>query len=468
MRLIRRKRGEMSDRSTHRIVVVGGGFAGLQAVRGLRRAPVEVTLVDRQNYTLFQPLVYQVATGGLSPAEIAMPLRVILRRQRNVRVLLGEVTGFDLERRHVLLDHLPDGRTPRRLDYDTLVVAGGSHYSYFGHEKWQAHAPELKSLEGALEIRNRVLAAFEAAEVEPDPRRRRGWLTFVVVGGGPTGVEMAGQIAELARDVLPADFRAFDARGARVLLVEASERILHAFPESLSRKATRALEELGVTPLPRHTVVDVSSDTVAIRTPTGDATTVEARTAVWAAGVTASDLAAELARATGADIDRAGRITVLPDLTLPGHPEVLALGDMVSVQAPDGRSASFPGLAPVAMQEGRHAGRVPGPFRYVDKGNLATIGRSKAVADIRGIPARRVRGLAALAARPPRLPGRIPEPAAGRPPLDDQLRHPRSRLAADRAPGWRPPRPAPTWFPSRSRATEGPRLPDRSPSSARR
>jgi NADH:ubiquinone reductase (H+-translocating) len=378
----------------HRVVVVGGGFAGLQAVRGLRRAPVDVTLVDRQNYTLFQPLVYQVATGALSAAEVAMPLRAVFRRQRNARVLLGEVTGFDLALRHIFVEGLPNDGGRARLPYDTLIVAGGSRYSYFGHEEWQEHAPELKSLAGALEIRSRILAAFEAAEVEPDPVRRRSWLTFVVVGAGPTGVEMAGQIAEVAHDAVRRDFRRAKPETARVLLVEAAERVLPAFPESLSHKAARALEQLGVTPLAAHTVVDIDADRVAIRPSEGEVEHVGARTVVWAAGVTASGLAAELAAEAGLDTDRAGRLTVGRDLTLPGHPEVFALGDMVRVREPDGTIAPIPGLAPVAMQQGRYAagavrarlrGREPQQFRYRDKGNLATIGRSKAVADIKGM-----------------------------------------------------------------------------------
>jgi NADH dehydrogenase len=383
-----------SDEATHKVVVVGGGFAGLQAVRGLRRAPVEVTLVDRQNYMLFQPLVYQVATGGLSPAEIAAPLRAIFRRQRNARIVLAEVTDVDLERHELVLDHLPNGERGAALSYDTLIVAGGSRYSYFGHDDWQAYAPELKSLAGALTIRSRILTAFEAAEVTTDPQRRQGWLTFVVVGAGPTGVEMAGQIAELAHDALRREFRAVDTRAARVLLVEATDRVLPGFPESLSRKAARSLEQLGVTPITGHTVTDVTADSVAIRALDGGVDHVEARTAVWAAGVTASDLAAKLARAAGLEVDRAGRVTVTPDLTLPGHPEVFALGDMVNVQSADGTIAPLPGLAPVAMQEGRYVARAirgrlrnrsPDPFRYVDKGNLATIGRSRAVADIKGL-----------------------------------------------------------------------------------
>lgn len=384
----------MSREQPHRVVVVGGGFGGLQAVRKLRRAPVDVTVVDRQNYTLFQPLVYQVATGALSPAEIAAPLRVVFRRQGNVRVLLGEVTAFDLERREIVLDHLPNGEKDVKLGYDTLIVAGGSRYSYFGHDEWNADAPELKSLAGALEIRSRILSAFEAAEVETDPEPRQAWLTFVVVGGGPTGVEMAGQIAELAHDALRRDFRAADTEAARVLLVEAAERVLPAFPETLSQKAARQLEQLGVTPLIGHTVVDVSSGSVAIRDPDGAVENVAARTSVWAAGVTASELAAKLADAAGLELDRAGRLAVESDLTVPGHQEVFALGDMVTVRSPDGTILPLPGLAPVAMQQGRWAARAvrarlrdreSEPFRYVDKGNLATIGRSKAVADIKGL-----------------------------------------------------------------------------------
>ena len=377
-----------------RVVVIGGGFGGLQAVRGLRRAEVEVTLVDRQNFHLFQPLVYQVATGALSAAEVAAPLRAVLKRQANVRVLLAEVTGFDLERRQVVLDRLPNGRRGERLDYDTLVVAGGSHYSYFGHDDWREDAPELKSLAGAIDIRNRILTAFEAAEVEEDAERRRGWLTFVVVGGGPTGVEMAGQIAELANDSLRRDFRAMDTRTARVLLVETAERILTSFPPSLSHKAERALEKLGVTPLVGHTVVDVHPGSVTIRSASGTNEDVPARTTIWAAGVTASPLAAALAGAAGAEADRAGRLTVTPELTVPDHPEVFAIGDMITVLQSDGTNVPLPGLAPVAMQEGRYVARVIRDrlrgrdiqrFEYLDKGNLATIGRSKAVADLKGL-----------------------------------------------------------------------------------
>jgi NADH dehydrogenase len=375
------------------VVVVGGGFGGVQVVRGLRHAPVDVTLVDRQNYTLFQPLVYQVAAGALSPAEIATPLRALFRRQRNARVVLGQVTGFDLVRSEVLVDRSAADQGPSAIGYDELVVATGSRYSYFGHEEWRAHAPELKSLAGALDIRGRILGAFEAAELEPDADRRHAWLTFVVVGAGPTGVEIAGQIAELARDVLRRDFRSIDTRAARVLLVEAADRVLTSFPPSLSRTAEAALAGLGVTPLTSHTVVDVTADEVAIRDPAGAVERVPARTAIWAAGVRASELADVLAEAAGVVVDRAGRVPVKPDLTLPGHPEVHVLGDMVAVSAGDGAPGTLPGVAPVAMQQGRYvARRIVGgdgapaePFRYRDKGNLATIGRSQAVADIKGL-----------------------------------------------------------------------------------
>ena len=383
-----------SEPARRRVVVVGGGFGGLQAARKLGGAPVDVTLVDRQNFHLFQPLVYQVATGALSAAEVATPLRGVFKRQANVRVVLAEVSGFDLERRQVLLDHLPNGARGERLDYDTLVVAGGSRYSYFGHDDWRERAPELKSLAGALDIRNRILTAFEAAEIEPDEERRRSWLTFVVVGGGPTGVEMAGQIAELARETLRRDFRHVDTRAARVLLVETADRILTGFPPSLSHKGERALEKLGVTPFVGHTVVDVGSASVAIRSANGEIEDVGARTVIWAAGVAASPLAAALASAAGSEVDRAGRLTVKAGLTLPDHPEVFAIGDMVRIAQRNGEIVALPGLAPVAMQEGRYVarairnrlgGRATEDFKYVDKGNLATIGRSKAVADVKGI-----------------------------------------------------------------------------------
>jgi NADH dehydrogenase len=374
---------------------VGGGFGGLQAVRRLRHAPVDVTLIDRRNFHLFQPLVYQVATGALSAGEISSPLRGIFKDDENVSVLLGEVTGFDLTARQVIVDGLPNGDEARKIAYDSLVVAGGSSYSYFGHEEWRRFAPEVKSLESALDVRRRILTAFEAAEVEPDPARRDAWLTFAVVGAGPTGVELAGQIAEIARDTLRGDFRAIDTRAARILLIERDDRVLPLFPPRLSKRATRALEGLGVTPLVGRAVVGIDEDSVTVAGASGEERErFPARTVVWAAGVVASDIASALAAQSGAALDRAGRVAVGPDLTLPGHPEVIALGDMVQVHDAEGRPLQLPGLAPVAMQQGRYAARAigtrlrgeePPPFRYVDKGNLATIGRAKAVADIKGL-----------------------------------------------------------------------------------
>jgi NADH dehydrogenase len=367
----------------HRVVIVGGGFGGLQAARHLARADIELTLVDRRNFHLFQPLTYQVATGALTPGEVAYPLRAMLKRHENVRVLMAEVTDFDLEAREV---RFAEGSLP----YDTLIVAGGSSYSYFGHDDWRALAPEVKSLESALAMRGRILGAFERAEMESDPDERRALLTFVVVGAGPTGVEMAGQIAELARDTLRRDFRAIDPREGRVLLVEMADRVLTTFPEKLSRKAERSLERLGVTPLLGRTVVDIDEGAVTI----DGGERIPARTVIWAAGVEASPLAAALG-----EVDRAGRVTVEPDLTLPEHPEVIALGDMVRV-----RGQELPGVAPVAMQQGRYAaklvrsrlkGRAIGRFRYRDKGNLATIGRGRAVADVHVL---RLSGLPAWAA----------------------------------------------------------------------
>jgi NADH:ubiquinone reductase (H+-translocating) len=303
------------------------------------------------------------------------------------------VAGFDLDAREVVLEPAVDDTGPERVPYDTLIVAGGSAYSYFGHDDWRSVAPEVKSLESALDVRRRILEAFEAAELEPDPEKRAAWLTFVVVGAGPTGVEIAGQIAELARDTLPRDFQSVDPRHGQVLLVETADRVLTAFPPKLSSRAQRALERTGVTPLLGHTVVEVDSDGVTVEGSDGSRR-VPARTAIWAAGVQASVLATALAEATGAELDRTGRVTVQPDLTLPGHPEVLALGDMVRVADASGAGIELPGVAPVAMQQGRYAARVvrdrlrgrsTPPFHYLDKGNLATIGRAKAVADVRGL-----------------------------------------------------------------------------------
>jgi NADH dehydrogenase len=383
----------MAERgSSHRIVVVGGGFGGLQACLKLARMPVEVTLVDRRNFHFFQPLAYQVATGAVSPAEICYPLRRIFRRRRNVSVVLAEVVDVDLAARRVELRDVALGTAPEALEYDTLIVSSGSEYSYFGHDEWREHAAELKSLEGALSIRRRILEAFEAAELEPDPEVRAVLLTFVVVGAGPTGVEMAGQIAEIARD--ERGFRNYDPGAARILIIEALDRILTSFPESLSAKALRALESLGVTGRIGESVIDVDADSVTVRRADDSTERIATRTVIWAAGVNASPLARILAERADLEVDRAGRLEVLGDLSVEGHPEVLALGDMVTVRQPDGTALVLPGVCPVAMQQGRYAARAirdrlasrePKPFRYIDKGNLATIGRARAVADVKGL-----------------------------------------------------------------------------------
>ncbi len=385
----------MSGADPHRVVVIGGGFGGLEAVLKLRHAPVEVTLIDRRNFHLFQPLTYQVATGALSPGEVTYPLRAIFKRDPNIHVLLAEVTDFDLDAHEVHLRPVGDIPAPASVPYDTLIVAGGSRYSYFGHDDWRAFAAEVKSLESALHVRSWILSAFEAAETELDPERRSAWLTFAVVGGGPTGVEMAGQIAELARDTLRRDFDTIDPRASgRILLIEALDRILTSFPRSLSAKAVRSLERLGVTTLLSSTVVGIDGESITVDSGGGKLERIPARTVIWAAGVTASTLAGKLGELTRAEVDRSGRVAVEPDLTLPGHPEVFAIGDMVRVRRPDGSVQTMPGVAPVAMQQGRYAGRVVGarldsrttrPFHYLDKGNLATIGRAAAVADIKGL-----------------------------------------------------------------------------------
>ena len=382
--------GEGEPAIRHRVVVVGGGFAGLQAAVKLARLPVDITLIDRRNFHLFQPLVYQVATGALSPAEISYPLRRIFRRRHNVRVVLAEVTDIDLDAQQVRVRPAAGEREHDPVPFDTLIVAAGSQYNYFHHDHWQQVAPDLKTLESALAIRARILLALEAADLEPGPERRAAWLTFVVVGAGPAGVEMAGQIAEIAHDLRP-EFQSLDSNPPRILLVEAGHRVLGAFPPTLSAKAQRSLARLGVTTLLDHSVVELDAGSVTIKHDDDAPQRIPARTVVWAAGVIASGLAAVLAEHAALDVDRAGRVEVLEDLSLPGHPNVLAIGDMIRIRQADGSSIALPGLAPVAMQEGRHAARVvrdrlhghPGQrFRYRDKGNLATVGRASAVADI--------------------------------------------------------------------------------------
>ena len=364
-----------------RIVIVGGGFGGLYAARALRRAEADVTLVDRRNFHLFQPLLYQVATGALSPANIAAPLRSIVKRQRNTRVLLADVQGFDLDRRAALTDA---GEIP----YDVLVVATGATHAYFGHDGWERWAPGLKTIEDATEMRRRILLAFEKAEVATDPARRRAFLTFVIVGAGPTGAELAGALAEIARRTLRDDFRTIDPAEARILLVEAGPRVLATYPEDLSEKARVQLASLGVDVRLGASVSDVREGVVEVAY-AGRRETIEAATVLWAAGVAASPLGAALARASGAEVDRAGRVRVEKDLTLPGHPEVFVIGDLMTLGGRDGKP--LPGVAPVAMQQGRHVARTvlalladrpgPGAFAYHDKGSMATIGRGRAVAD---------------------------------------------------------------------------------------
>ncbi|MBB1061294.1 NAD(P)/FAD-dependent oxidoreductase [Marilutibacter spongiae] len=359
------------------VVVVGGGFAGLWATRALARDKVHVTLVDRRNHHLFQPLLYQVATAGLSAPDIAAPLRHILRRQRNVEVRLGEVTGIDTAARRIAL---ADGDG---IAYDVLVVASGATHAYFGHDDWSPHAPGLKSLDDALAIRRRVLLAFERAEAANDPAERAAWLDFAVVGGGPTGVELAGTLAEIARHTLRDEFRHIDPAGARVRLIEAGPRVLAGFPESLSARAQRQLEKLGVDVATGRAVEAIDAEGYVL-----GGERVAARTVLWAAGVAASPLGALL----DAPRDRAGRVQVESDLSVPGHPEVFVAGDLASVRQDDG--TPVPGVAPAAKQMGTHvarairarlAGRQAPAFRYADMGNLATIGRMAAVVDVHGL-----------------------------------------------------------------------------------
>ncbi len=360
----------MSERA--RVVIVGAGFGGLTAARTFRKAEVDVTLVDRHNHHLFQPLLYQVATAALNPSDIASPIRRILRRQKNVEILLAEVTGIDAEGRAVVLS---EGRLP----FDYLIVAAGATHAYFGHDEWASFAPGLKSIDDALSIRRKILYAFEAAERENDPSERTAWLTFVVVGGGPTGVELAGALSEIARHALARDFRHIDPTLAKVLLLEGSPRILTAFDPVLSEKAEKQLEHLGVEVRTHAVVTNIDENGVSL-----GPTRIEARTVLWAAGVAASPLGKSL----GVPLDRAGRVKVNPDLTIPGHDTIYVIGDLASIEQ-DGKPV--PGVAPAAIQEAGHAAenillslqkKQRAPFHYIDKGSLATIGRAAGVAQI--------------------------------------------------------------------------------------
>lgn len=357
------------------LVVIGGGFAGLWTSRALADAPLRITLVDRRNHHLFQPLLYQVATAGLSSPDIAAPLRHILGKQRNIEVRLGEVVSIDKHAKHV---QLGDGS---QISYDLLLVASGATHAYFGHDEWAADAPGLKTLDDALYLRRKLLLAFERAEAESDPVKRAAWLSFAIVGGGPTGVELAGTLAEIARHTLKNEFRHINPADAKVRLVEAGPRVLSTFPEVLSLKARRQLEKLGVEVLTGTAVSHIDGQGFQL----GD-THVPARTVVWAAGVAASPLA----RTLDVPLDRAGRVQVEPDLTIPGHPEIFAGGDLVALTQANGRPV--PGVAPAAKQMGKYVAQVirarldgssaPAPFRYSDQGNLATIGRMAAIVHV--------------------------------------------------------------------------------------
>jgi NADH dehydrogenase len=366
----------------HRVVILGGGFGGLYAAKSLKHAPVDLTVLDRRNFHLFQPLLYQVATGALSPGEIASPLRSVLSKQKNTRVLLGEAIDLDAENRRVICDIGP-------IEYDTLIVAAGARNSYFNHPEWERNAPGLKTIEEATEIRHKILYAFEAAERESDPVERREWLTFVVVGGGPTGVELAGALSEIANDTLKNDFRSIRPQEARILLIEGSPRVLPPYPPDLSAKAERSLVRLGVRVRGGVKVVEIDERGVTLDTGHGT-DRIDARTVIWAAGVHASLFGTAVARATGAQLNGGGRVIVNPDCTVPGHPEIFIIGDLAHFEQ-DGKPLA--GVAQVAMQQGRYAARLierrlrgwgpAKPFRYFDKGELAVIGRGRAVAKIR-------------------------------------------------------------------------------------
>jgi NADH dehydrogenase len=376
----------------HQVVIIGGGFGGYEAAHQLRKADVQVTVVDRKNHHLFQPLIYQVAAGILSAGDVAAPIRWMLRRQPNADVLMAAVTDVDVEHRQVVLDR------GERLDYDSLILACGGATSYFGHDEWQEFTCALKTIDDAMDLRNRIFGAFEEAERASDPAVRDEWLTFVVVGGGPTGVEISGQLGILSRHALKRDFRRIDPRRAKVILLDAGERVVAAFSEKTSAVAAKELADLGVTVREHAMVTDVDSHGVTVKI--GEQVQrIPSRTVVWAAGVRTAEIADVVARAAGAGTDRGGRIEVNPDLTVPGHPEISVIGDAANLAGPGGRP--LPGLATVAIQEARHVARAirgggqsaSTPFTYFDKGALAVVGRGKAVCEVRG---RRLHGLPAF------------------------------------------------------------------------
>ena len=377
----------------HRVVIIGGGFAGLRAARALRSAPVDVTLIDRRNYHLFQPLLYQVATGSLSPGQIAAPIRSVLSRQKNTRVLMGDVVDIDPAGKRVVL---ADGAA---FEYDSLIVAAGSQTSYYGHDVWQQWAPGMKSIEEATNIRHKILYAFEAAERLTDPAERQAWLRFVIVGAGATGVELAGAIGEIARQTLKNDFRAIRSQDAEIILLDGAPRVLMTFPEDLAQKATESLARLGVRVKTGVMVKNIDHDGVTVESH-GVTDRLESKTVIWAGGVTVPPLGRTLAHRTSAETDRGGRIKVTPELTIPSYPNIYVVGDLALASGPDGKP--LPGLAQVAMQGGTYAAKaivrkVEGakplpPFKYFDKGELAVIGRAAAVANIFG---RHISGLPA-------------------------------------------------------------------------
>jgi len=371
---------------THKLVILGGGFGGLHAAQALKRAPLEITIIDRHNYHLFQPLLYQVATGSLSPGEIAAPIRGILSGQKNCRVLLGEVVDIAPSTKQILLK---DGAS---VPYDSLIVATGSQGSYFGHDEWKTWAPGLKTIEDATTIRHKILLAFEAAERTTDPVDRFAWLTFVIVGAGPTGVELAGALTEIANETLKHDFRSIHPQDARILVVDGGSRALATYPPALSKSAEQQLCALGARIRTGVTVTGVDEDGVTLKTPTGPEH-VASHTVIWAAGVAVTEFARTLARKTSAETDRAGHLKVAPDLSIPNFPEIFVVGDLALINDKEGKP--LPGVAQVAMQTGDYAARVikskvtgktpPAPFSYFNKGDIAVIGRAAAVANIFGL-----------------------------------------------------------------------------------
>ncbi len=372
---------ENKKASVHHVVIIGGGFGGLYAAQTLAKGSVKVTLIDKRNFHVFQPLLYQVATGGLSPTNIASPLRGILKRNKNIEVLMGEVNNIDPKQQTVQLRY-------REISYDSLIVATGASHQYFGHEEWADQAPGLKTIEDALEMRRRIFIAFESAEKETNPKKRQAWLTFAIVGGGPAGVELAGALAELAHGTLKEDFRNINTKEAKIILVQSSERILPSYSPSLSAKAKASLEQLGVTVMTGTRVIDMDNQAITVRC-CDEIKSIRAKTVLWTAGMKASAMAQILAESTGAALDNTGRVIVNPDFNVPGTENIFVIGDLANYAHQDGKP--LPGVAPVAMQSGKYVARLIksrlqgetiSPFRYWDWGSLAVIGKHAAVVDM--------------------------------------------------------------------------------------